>query len=285
MAFSGTEYFQPGDISYVMAGSSTHAVGLLYPGSSLQSRIGVFTVATNTALVYGLPWSSGYNIPSGSMVYAASAFWLQYNSGSAPFLIRIDPSSWSVASVGSGGNPGAVTVCGDWIYGRQFKYNTTTDTLSTHSNAQQHWGSVAGRLFAISSVTLSEVDPSTDSVIDTWALPYTGYGRGVAIGNRLFFRTQIANSPFVWFDASTDTVGLRTASPATTWFSTYQCTAHTDGYIYSVLDIGGGKRLQVLDPATGRWFADYPVTNRDRGGVTSAGGKILLTSGDPSSWP
>lgn len=283
MTFSSTIYYTPGVRSYgAIAASSTHVVAV--DGDYPRDKFAVFTISSNTASVYSLPAGSSYATDYGGVVYTAGAFWFNYDNK----LGRIDPSVWSVtATTPAYGGRGALTVVGDWIYGAKHRYNTSTDTYSSHSRVGLGWGTVGGRLFMVDSTTLTEVDPATAAVVDTWTLPYAGYFRGVTVGTRLYFTTQLPGQPFVWFDASTDTVGSLPASPTLPNGIPLQWCAHSDGYLYGLMN-NSGRHLLVFDPATGRNYTNYPYDPApvdEYRAIASTGGKLYTVSPLPSSWP
>lgn len=285
MAFTGTEYFQAGLRSHAMTASSTHIVGLLT--TSPRDLFSVFTASTNTALVYGLPEATT-TVALGSIVYAGGKFWYSSVVGSSAAIAWIDPSGWTASLVGShSGGVGSITACGDWIYGSGHRYNMSTNTYSTHARTVSWWGSVGGRLFAVSGTTLTEVNPSDASVLGTWTLSKSCTGQGVALGTKLYFGATDNSTPLCWFDAATDTVGARSATPPLSNASSLlQWVAHSDGYLYNMIDDAGTRKLLVLDPATGRWYMDIAVTNRDsRYSVASCGSKLYIQTSVPSSWP
>lgn len=283
MAFSSTIYYTPGVLSWgAMAASSTHVVAI--DGNSPRNKFAVFTLSSNTSQVYSLPSGTSYATDYNGIVYSAGAFWFNYDN----YLGRIDPSGWSFTkSPYAYGHRGSLTVVGSWIYGATHRYNTSTDTYSSHARSGTSWGTVSGRLFMASGTTLTEVDPDTAAVVDTWTLPYTAYLGGVTVGTRLYFTTQLTGQPFVWFDASTDTVGSLPASPPLSGGMTIQWVAHSDGYLYG-LTSEWGRALIVFDPATSLNYIDYPYSaapTDDYRAIVSTGGKLYTVSPGPVTWP
>ena len=282
MAFSGVEYLQP-SIGGVpsLAASPTDIVCL--NGNVFD----VFDLSSSTASEYGTSggdWANGAD----GLVYAAGKFWFN-NVWSGYLYVGISPidtSTWA-ATPGVGYNRrGALVVCGDWVYGTDARYDTSTNTQSSYTTAGYVLGSMSGRMFAGVGTTLSEINPSTASVITSWTLPIAvkPYShRGAAVGSRLFFGTDNQSIPVVFFDTDTDTVGAIAATPPLAYDPTSTWVGHSDGYLYAT---GLESKLMVLDPATGRNDVDDLVTPRTgRRAVLSVGSDLWIPTTEPSPWP
>lgn len=299
MALSGVEYLEVcGPDPSLAVASSTDVVavntGTKPVGGIITPPVyAVMHVSTGEARLYSLPSITQVAGWRGGLVYYAGKFWVYGEAaGGNETIVRIDPAGWSADVIYSGGSASHshIVGCNGYIVSATSKYHISSATR-TGVTIPGKLGAVGTRLFSATGTTLYEFDVTGaisggGSAIASWTLPVAvdtdDQVRGAPVsGGKVYFNTASTSVPLVGLDTVSDTTfGVAATPSGFSWFNPHW-VAHSDGFLYRVVDSSGAK-MQIFDPVTGRWALEtFPTARGRRYAVASDGTNLWVPSGEP----
>lgn len=231
-----------------------------------------------------------------AVAHSGYAFMTASGGGQSGILRRYDPATGAFLSITDPYNNTAkqvyppLVVHGDWIVGANRRYKPSTATFADWTRGSTSMGAAAGRFFAASATTLNEVDPITDTLINTWTLPESvlpgpNGARGTYLDGVIWWPAAGSSTSLfaVGLDLASNTPKGIVLSPGTVTpgYSgvTPEFTAGPDGYLYRMVDT---NTMLVVNPATGQWATpSLPTIRANRFTVVNHAGDLWVPSGTP----